>query len=245
MFTAHSPQSRAQLRRIAVPSTRPYTYATTRGVKRWRPVQHGELADAFIAAVKASGLTPHAESWAVFRNRYGLLGSVELAPADAPYAACVGLRHSNDGVLALAVLFGARVRLGSVRVSVFGGDFSLGRRHSAALDLPAALSEGLARYKAVAASSCAEMVEQMTVHPLALNPGLGLLSELAAAEVYPWRFVKGASAAWRELSAKGCATMLGLYAAVSKAGSTRSEIDQLTTLSRLREHLGYDVPVGS
>ena len=135
---------RADLRKIPVP-VRPECS------DRWKPVQHGDLADSIVTTLRKRGAEVLKERWTLTPNQQGLVGTVNLRlPEDLGIPSLDGMEyslgaiHSNDGRHALKFVAGTQIFICTNGMVV--GDFVVSRKHTTGVSLDNVVDSGLDRY---------------------------------------------------------------------------------------------------
>jgi len=137
--------SRDELRIVPVPHA-------DEGGSRWKPIQHGVLADLIVRNLKRRGFGIKEERWSLSNDGKRLIGAIDVGIArdkrkelgadrlkGINYA--LGIRHSNDQKYALTFSVGATVLV--CHNGVISGEFIVSKRHTINTDLKRVIRKGV------------------------------------------------------------------------------------------------------
>jgi hypothetical protein len=225
------------LKNIAVPKTPRWRDPEGTG-GAWKPVNHGELAEALLAESSRMGLRVKDAVWGVNETESDLFGALDFEPLPGvPAAPGVGpalaLRHSNQGRYALTLAFGGRVFVCENGLLI--GETTVRHKHTISLDLQDALRRALLRF-VEEEGGLALWTDDLMAVPLDERQAGHLLLEGARRGVVPWTMVKDVDEQWREPKHEEFSprTAWSLYNAFTEACKGRGLTGQLETLRGLR-----------
>ena len=238
MFTFSSdPTTLEVLTAVPVPDTAHWVSQARHS--RWRPIQHGALAQALLDEAEALGLCVERHSWQLSGSgSTELFGALDFLPTPSlglpeGIGFSVGVRHSNAGRYALTLITGGRVEV--CANGLFVGEQVLCRRHTEELELRATVRRGLV--DALGQSGAVR-------HWVTRLKGVGVrghqadrvMMEAARQGVLPWSAMQHVDRAWRQPphAAFRPRTAWSLYNAFTEVARGRRPAGQLTALRGLR-----------
>jgi hypothetical protein len=247
------PISRAKLHKIPVPTELPPYRRRDEGGSVWKPIQHGQLADAVVDRLVARGFGIETENWTTCKSEQGLIGTLDL---DCTYVDIQGLkmrddsrlsfgvRHSNNGLWALTCLVGARIMICSNGMMV--GDFAMSRKHTTHYDLGDILDKSIDQFvdhstdmegvrttlegRDLSLAEGDHLIVESATHPLSYS---------ATQKVIPWKLADPISREWRhprhqEFKDRNA---WSLYMAMTECAKVRPAQHQIETFNGARKVL--------
>jgi len=216
--------------------------------KRWKPIQHGELADAIRAEVDGRGWRVTKELYSTARGGADMagalmvdgVGGVDLGPG---MGLSLGFLNSNARRKALQITIGASVACCTNGMCT--GTILLNRLHDHTVDLPEEIRGALDRYT-VAAGEIPDVVRGLRERELSPGEASEILMETARRRLVGWATIGRVDKEYRNPTFKehGRGTSWALlnaftYAARRNIAPTR----QMETYNTFREMLPTAYPV--
>ena len=232
-------QTPAQLSTIPVPPVAPWASRAVHS--RWRPIQHGELAQTILEQADALGLEVHRHSWQTSGpGDTELFGSLDFSRnpcLDVPDGMLfsLGVRHSNAGRYALTLVTGARVIVCTNGMLV--GEQVLSRRHTEDLDLLATVRRGL-EASVAQADRVGAWVTRLTSTALTDPQADRLMMAAARCRVLSWSALHHVDRAWRRpphevFEARNAWSLYNAFTEVARERSPAVQLKAFRGLHRL------------
>ena len=232
-----APITPAQLSTIPTPDIAPWASRALHS--RWRPIQHGELAQTLLDQADALGLALDRHTWQVSgpgdTDLFGCLDFRSSPSLEVPDGLLfsLGVRHSNAGRYALTLVTGARVLVCTNGMLV--GEQVLSKRHTDDLDLRATVRRGL-EASIAQAGAVGDWFVRLGATELTGPQADRVMMEAARTGVLSWSALRQVDRAWSEPPHEvfRARTAWSLYNAFTEVARTRSPAVQLKALRGLR-----------
>jgi len=213
--------------------------------KRWKPVQHGELADALCLAAEKATWSVEDETWMVSKDAQTLWGTLVLNASSRRKTSPLyqkeipkgmrlelGIRHSNNGRHAIKIAVGATVVVCSN--GLLTGEYVVSRKHTLNADLEELAARGLEVY-GDRIDEFGETVRGWKSNRLGDDRAARLLVEAGRSRILPWSGLGQVDRLWREPPHPEFVPRneWSFYNAFTEVVKSRSPENQMFTLSRL------------
>jgi hypothetical protein len=212
------------------------------GAGRWKPIPHGEIANAAVARAAACGLEVEKEAWGLKGDDNAKLYGVLNFKADARLGLpagiipSMGIRSSFDKSLAIGIAIGAKVFVCDNGALV--GDFTIRKLHTIHFRLNDEMDRAFSKFtERVGAIN--NMVNRLSAVALTDKDADSIILQSFRAEVMPWRLAPEVVKEYYEPKHEDFKprNAWSLYNAFTEVLKQRSPGDQLKTFRTLNKVL--------
>lgn len=211
----------------------------------WVPVNHGELAKTVLAVAKEREYKVTDSRWSLCRKDQGLIGVVDLsngAPAiDRPegIVMSLGIRHSNDGYWALAVIVGATVSICSN--GLIAGEYIIKRKHTTKISVADTVKEGFDLWRSKI-SEVGDLIGRLEGRQLRDDVARKVLVEAGRRKVLPWKELGKVDRAWlrpahKAFEPRNAWSLMNAYTSVIGEQSPRLQLKRVSQMRSLIDEL--------
>lgn len=212
------------------------------GAGRWKPIPHGEIANAAVARAAACGLELAKEEWGVAGDDnaklYGVLNFKPDSrfPLPAGLTPSMGIRSSFDKSVAIGIAIGAKVFVCDNGALV--GDFTIRKLHTINFRLHEEMDYAFQRF-AEKVGSISDMVNRLSSVNLTDKDADSLILQSFRQEVMPWRYASEVVKEYYEPRHEDFKprNAWSLYNAFTEVLKVRNPADQLKTFRMLNKVL--------
>lgn len=213
----------------------------------WVPVKHGELAKAVRTVADERGYEIGREGWSLCRNDQGLIGVLDLtngAPKiDRPegITMSLGVRHSNDGYWALAVIVGAFVAICSN--GLISGEYIVKRKHTTNIDIGDTVKAGFDLWESKV-HEVGNLIERLEERQIRDDVARKVLVEAGRRKVLPWKELGKVDREWMHpthdvFKPRTAWSLTNAYTAVIRDQSPRLQLKRIPQVRDLIDELVF------